>query len=47
MNWKPIQATKIFKLTDPHLSAQLTKDNERLKGKKAKWVFNEEFKAKL
>jgi ferredoxin len=47
MNWEPTQATKVFKLTDPHLSAQLTKDNKRLKGKRAKWVFNDEFKAKF
>jgi hypothetical protein len=47
MNWEPIQATKVFKLTDPHLSAQLTKDNKILRGKRAKWMFNNEFKAKL
>jgi hypothetical protein len=47
MDWESTQATKVFKLTDPHLSAQLTRDNKRLKGKRAKWVSNDEFKARL
>lgn len=47
MEWEPTQAVKVFKLSDPKLVAQLTADNERLKGKRAKWVSQEEFRKRL
>ena len=42
MDWEPTAAVKIFKISDPTEAANLKKDNERLRGKRAKWVDQEE-----
>ena len=41
MDWEPSNAVRIFKLSGPE-ATQLAKDNAKLKGKRARWVDEEE-----
>lgn len=45
MDWEPTDAVKIFKLSGAE-ATQLAKDNAKLRGKRARWVDAEEFKAR-
>src|SRR6185312_15014008 len=45
MDWEPIEAVKIFKLSGAE-ATQLAKDNANLRGKRAQWVNQKEFKAR-
>ena len=45
MDWEPSNAVRIFKLSGPE-ATQLAKDNAKLKGKRARWVDEEEIQAR-
>jgi len=45
MDWEPTEAVKIFKLSGAE-ATQLAKDNANLRGKRARWVNQEEFRAR-
>jgi hypothetical protein len=46
MDWEPTDVVKVFKISDPKLATQISSDNQRLKGKRAKWVTSAELQAR-